>query len=191
MNAEHVHRRLTTTRSRLAMAESTVALCACGCGHLTRPYSRNDYRYGHVKGEYAPYLRGHKPTTTYKQVRHPTLPRRCAFVHRLRAECVLGKPLPSRAVVHHPDEDPWNPTARLVVCENQGYHRLLHARMRVKAAGGNPNTDRVCCVCHMTKPFAAFAPTNCATSRAKYMSPCRECDRQAQRRRRAAHQEPR
>jgi HNH endonuclease len=54
--------------------------------------------------------------------------------HILFAEKALGKPLPKGAVVHHMDRDgtnnntksPWN----LVICPNQGYHMLLHARAR-------------------------------------------------------------
>lgn len=54
--------------------------------------------------------------------------------HIIIAEKALGKALPPKAVVHHMDRDgennntksPWN----LVVCPDQNYHMLLHARAR-------------------------------------------------------------
>ena len=51
-------------------------------------------------------------------------------VHAVRAERALGKPLPKGAVVHHVDGDKWNPNARLVICQDQAYHALLHKRTR-------------------------------------------------------------
>lgn len=51
--------------------------------------------------------------------------------HVLVAEKALGKPLPKGAVVHHVNGKPWdNRPENLVVCPNQAYHALLHARMR-------------------------------------------------------------
>lgn len=41
----------------------------------------------------------------------------------------------------------------------QAYHRFLHARMRVKAAGGNPNVDAICERCRRVKPRAFFRPS--------------------------------
>lgn len=76
-------------------------------------------------------------------------------MHVVRAERALGKPLPKGAVVHHADGsiDEHGP---LVICQSQGYHRHLHMRMRIKAAGGNPNTDRFCRYCKLLKPITAF-----------------------------------
>lgn len=58
--------------------------------------------------------------------------------HRMIAQNALGKPLPPEAVVHHTDEqkgaiDPYG----LVICPNERYHQLLHARSRALAACGN------------------------------------------------------
>lgn len=92
-------------------------------------------------------MRG-RPTKTYRIVAGKK-------AHRLRAEKALGKPLPPKAVVHHADGS-MNEHAPLVVCENQGYHFLLHVRMRVLQAGGNPNTDRICVYCKAVKPMVDF-----------------------------------
>lgn len=56
------------------------------------------------------------------------------------AEAALGKPLPPRAEVHHVNEIK-NDNARgnHVVCENRGYHMLLHQRGRALKASGHAN----------------------------------------------------
>lgn len=65
--------------------------------------------------------------------------RRAHFV----AENALGKLLPKKAIVHHingikTDDRPEN----LVICENQGYHQLLHQRERALKACGHTNWRR-------------------------------------------------
>lgn len=47
-------------------------------------------------------------------------------------------------------------TSPLVICESVAYHKFLHIRMRVKAAGGDPNTQRVCRVCKGIKAIELF-----------------------------------
>jgi hypothetical protein len=136
------------------MAESTIALCGCGCG-LPAPIAKQTHtRLGLRKGDPFPFRLGHhmraRSTKTYRMVAGNQ------FLHRARAEASLGHPLPVGAEIHHPDRDPWNPNARLVICPSRAYHMLLHERMRVKEAGGNPNTDRLCSRCRQTKPIAAF-----------------------------------
>lgn len=76
-------------------------------------------------------------------------------VHRVRAERALGKPLPALAVVHHADGTK-SPDAPLVICQDEAYHHLLHFRMRIKAAGGNPDTDRICSRCKTVQPLQNF-----------------------------------
>jgi len=58
-------------------------------------------------------------------------------LHIIMAEKVLGKKLPVGVVVHHSDENRLhNENSNFVICENQGYHNLLHKRMRAIEAGG-------------------------------------------------------
>lgn len=63
------------------------------------------------------------------------------------AEKALGKPLPKTAVVHHLDGNFTNNNKKnLVICENNGYHLLLHARERALRACGYPGWLK-CCYC--------------------------------------------
>lgn len=58
-------------------------------------------------------------------------PRKYVGEHRLIAEEALGKPLPEGAVVHHLSGDKQdNRRSNLLVCENERYHQLIHARQR-------------------------------------------------------------
>lgn len=56
------------------------------------------------------------------------------YEHILVAERALGKPLPSKAVVHHITEDPLDNYGwmKLVICPDQAYHLLIHRLMREK-----------------------------------------------------------
>jgi hypothetical protein len=67
------------------------------------------------------------------------------YVHRVIVEEALRKKLPVGAVVHHIDYDRTNNnTNNLIVCQNQAYHKLLHALQRVVDLGGDPNLDAYC-----------------------------------------------
>lgn len=89
--------------------------------------------------------------------------------HTVLIEAILGKPLPRGAQIHHVNGDRKdNRHCNLVVCQDQRYHYLLHARQRVKDAGGNPNTQRFCYVCgrlcflvDMTKPRHLSQSSRC------------------------------
>lgn len=60
--------------------------------------------------------------------------------HRIIAERVYGKPLPAKSRVHHADGDCTNnENYNLVICENDGYHFLLHTRAKAFAECGNAN----------------------------------------------------
>lgn len=68
-------------------------------------------------------------------------------LHRVLAERAFGGPLPEGVVVHHVDRDPLNAHPRLVICQDQRYHKLLHRREQVLAQGGDPDTQRWCPKC--------------------------------------------
>ena len=105
--------------------------------------------------------------------------RGCVHAHIIVAERALGRFLPEGAEVHHVDEDKGNfSNSNLVICQDAAYHRLLHFRARIVRAGGNPNTDRVCCKCHLAKPADEFArrmkPRGFSDTRA---AECKSCSR--------------
>lgn len=76
-------------------------------------------------------------------------------IHEVIAEKALGKPLPIGAQVHHVDGSKDN-SSQLVICQDQAYHLMLHARTRIVMAGGNPNTDAICTNCQSVKPRSEF-----------------------------------
>lgn len=77
--------------------------------------------------------------------------------HILIAEKAIGKILRSGVEIHHVNEVRGdNGNANLVVCENHAYHHLLHRRMRILKAGGNPNTDKLCSDCKRVYPKGLF-----------------------------------
>lgn len=83
------------------------------------------------------------------------------YAHIALAEKALGKALPAGAQVHHVDEDPSNNTpTNLVICPNQRYHKLLHARQRVMDAGGSPGEHKICTTCQHLLPVEAFVKSS-------------------------------
>ncbi len=153
------------------MAENnpTVKLCACGCGRPAPLAVQTNNARNVKKGQPQTYIRGHQGRrevlTHYPKVHQGS---GTELLHRVRAERALGHPLPPGAIVHHPDKDPENRNARLVILQDNAHHRLIHARMRIKAAGGNPNTDKMCGFCHRPKPLTEFY-------RGKYNYYCKPC----------------
>jgi len=58
--------------------------------------------------------------------------------HIIVASKALGKPLPKGAAVHHVDGDKSNNIpSNLVICPDEKYHNLLHARTRAKKECGH------------------------------------------------------
>lgn len=134
----------------------TTRLCECGClgmarggrfitGHNMKNLASKSYPAVHIGGN------------------------RIETVHRIRAAKALGRPLPKGVVVHHADGTR-SQSSQLVICPNQKYHFLLHVRMRVKAAGGDPNTDRICQYCKAVKPMTEFV-----TLRTRHEWRCKVC----------------
>ena len=131
----------------MAIPNLTRGWCLCGCGQRTNVKSNGVPRR---------YLMGHhKRKIGFIPYRATRINGRFVFLHRLRAEKALGKPLPPQAIVHHADGSQ-HEDAPLVICQDSAYHKLLHYRMRVKAAGGDPRTQKVCSRCQTPKSFSEF-----------------------------------
>jgi hypothetical protein len=93
--------------------------------------------------------------------------------HTVMAETALGKPLPRNSVVHHHNPE------QLVICEDQAYHRLLHARTRIVKAGGNPNIHKICNACGELKQKEELHHRR-GTWDGRYYQ-CRDCRQQLRR----------
>jgi hypothetical protein len=141
-------------------------LCRCGCGQETNIIKHTSRILGNVKGDHRKYVYGHKKRGSRSPVWRggrkiddrgrihihiPGHPRsgKTGYVleHILVAERAIGKHLPVGAVVHHANEKrDDNRPLNLVVCENDGYHQLLHRRLRAVKAGF-PKNYRKCKYC--------------------------------------------
>lgn len=150
--------------------KTSYGYCQCGCGQPAPVAQRNHSRHGFVKGEPIRFISGHngklqvgKFSNNWKggeikkpdgriMVHRPSHPRAngnngYVFKSILITENVLGKFLPEKVIVHHSDGNPKNETkSNYTICENQGYHQLLHQRKRAYEACGNPNW-RKCRIC--------------------------------------------
>lgn len=85
------------------------------------------------------------------------------YEHRSIAERVLGRKLTTAERVHHLDYDKTNnKNSNLVVCPDEAYHRLLHARQRILDLGGHPDTHSYCsyhCELHDKFEFSTITQT--------------------------------
>jgi len=82
------------------------------------------------------------------------------YVHRTVAEAALGRELSWQERVHHVDYDKTNnKNSNLVVCPDESYHRLLHARQRILDLGGRPDTHSYCSYHKCLHPIREFSTT--------------------------------
>jgi hypothetical protein len=159
------------------------ALCACGCG-LPAPISTyTQAKRGYMKGQPRKYRAGHyaKNRATTDKYRHSYQRGRGKFghvlTHILIAETALGHRLPKGTEVHHVDGNSTNnERTNLVICQDRKYHHLLHARARIVANGGDPNTQRFCGDCRSPKAFSEFSPSK-SDSAYGLQSVCKLCAR--------------
>lgn len=139
--------------------------CECGCGGQPQVSAKTNLARGITRGVPYRFVHGHQARVILAGRLRVASAKRYrilvdsegvySLLHRTRAVRALGKPLPAGAVVHHADGSRRD-DAPLVICQDEAYHKLLHWRMRVKAAGGNPNTDKICAGCRVPCPRSSF-----------------------------------
>lgn len=139
------------------MSATSPRLCQCGCGQFAAFSDQTRPKAGVRLGDPLRFIHGHnaRRAATAETYRGVWVNGKLRPVHLLRAERALGKPLPAGAIVHHADGSR-SEHAPLVICQDYAYHQFLHIRMRVQAAGGNPNTEALCRGCREPKPFCEF-----------------------------------
>ncbi len=94
--------------------------------------------------------------------------------HRVIAERALGRRLPPKAVIHHVNEDKTdNRPANLVICPNQAFHVLLHARLRIVKRGYDPDLYKICGKCQRVLPFDGFHKNKANSSGVTGL--CKQC----------------
>lgn len=114
-----------------------------------------------MRGEMSSTFRGGREVLKTGYVRllvrdNPRAYRNRMFEHLVLAEAALGRPLPTKAVVHHFDCNRSNNSpGNLVLCEDQAYHLLLHARSRRLRELGSLDLRR-CQTCDEVKPLQDF-----------------------------------
>ncbi len=116
---------------------------------LGRPFRRGEGNLNWNGGREAAH---HYYTRIYSPCHPRSTPHGYVYEHILIAERVLDNPLPPKAVIHHHiDKDMgFNPTS-LVICQNHGYHLLLHQRLRALRACGHPEWRK----CYICKTYGA------------------------------------
>lgn len=163
--------------------------CQCGCGQPTKIAQRDHAGWQRTKGQPSRFLQGHharmKPCVVSPYPTVVAADKKQVPIHVVVATAALGRPLPKGAVVHHVDGNghnnvPWN----LVICNDQGYHLLLHSRAVVVRAGGNPNEQQFCRGCQKPQDFSNFHARG-GESVSRRQSQCKACVRARVQRREA------
>lgn len=157
-------------------------MCECGCARPAPISPVQITRNGVLKyraGEPQRFIQGHgRRLKSIKKYRIASTDdtgqsKRHIAQHTYLAEKALGHRLPPRAVVHHVDGDRDAKNPRLVICEDDGYHNLLHKRLRIQRAGGNPWTDKICTGCKQVKAQTEFNHNRARVDgRCDYCRPC-------------------
>lgn len=160
-------------------------LCECGCGNPVPIADRNRKEMGWIKGQSKRFISGHNKRGlqnpnwkggvfkgAYKQkysLRYaPGHPRCCignhVLEHILIAEKALGKPLPSKSVVHHYSSE------QLIICQDQAYHMLLHRRTKALNSCGYASWRK----CRCCKQYDAPEKLHILPSGPAYHSDCQK-----------------
>lgn len=167
--------------------------CECGCGLETSIVKTTSRRLGLIKGQPRRFRVGHAArgrrngkwtdgrrihNNAYVTIKRPDHPNAngLGYVpeHVLVAEKALGHVLPDGAVVHHHDGNGFNnDPSNLVICENQSYHVLIHARQRMLNFGADPDAEAKCSRCGLIKPLDSFYKKPRWNGRASH---CADCD---------------
>jgi len=141
-------------------------LCECGCGEPAPIAKMTRRNSGRIKGQPVRFISGHNNRGSaspnwnggktisgsgYIQVlrkNHPkTNQKGYVTEHILITEKVLGKPLPTKAKIHHVDGNRLNNNKdNLVICQDTAYHALLHRRKRAYGACGHVDWVK-CWIC--------------------------------------------
>lgn len=126
------------------------------------------------KGEHASTWKGGpEARNAYQLVSVDGIPR---LEHILIAERALGHALPAGAQVHHANgKRVDNRNSNLVICQDNGYHRLLHWLDSIRVKGGRPFLDAYCSTCEAVKPVAEFYTRKTPDGHRRPISTCKPC----------------
>ncbi len=152
-------------------------LCECGCGV---PVSGLNY-FGYPRR----FVHGHNSRTRdvkvngYRALYRPDDPSADShgriMEHVFIAETALGKKLPKGAEVHHVDGDSLNNRRQnLVICQDAGYHAMLHRRTKIVRAGGRPSIEKICEGCKRMLSLDSFHKNSRNKETGRYPR-CKNC----------------
>jgi hypothetical protein len=102
-----------------------------------------------------------------------TIGRKRFLVHRLVVERWYG-PLEDMEV-HHIDGDKMNWDAANLAVVSAPEHAIIHAKLNIANAGGDPETDSFCSTCDTVKPKSMFRHDRARWN--GFTSVCNECHR--------------